>query len=75
MFAWTVRLVYLAIHQQQHPSALQEALERMQHATEQCLPAYERIAKNVSFTVSPSVVVRDQGRYCWCVYCRGAHKL
>jgi hypothetical protein len=38
-------------------------------------PAYERITKNVFLTMSPCVVVRDQGRYCWSVYCRGAHEI
>jgi hypothetical protein len=37
IFAWTVRLIYLAIHHHQHRNALQEALERRKQATEQCV--------------------------------------
>lgn len=35
IFAWTVRLIYLAIHQHQHKYALQETLERRQQAINQ----------------------------------------
>jgi hypothetical protein len=46
IFAWTVRLIYLAIHHHQHRDALQqEAIERRKQTTEQC--ENELLAKGI----------------------------